>query len=109
MESKKDIHIIVTQTQHNKLKKIKNKIKRETQITLSFNSLLAILLDCIDIQKLKRKIKVLGEVTDIYIPSTIKYITHCDTIILIEDGEDIINCPICNKELHVNEMEIKYE
>ena len=109
LQLKKDLHIIVSKTQHNKLKKIRNKIKRETQVLLSFNSIIAMILDCIDIKQLNRKVRLLKEVTDTDIPKVTRHITHCDTIIIIEDkDEDVITCPICMKELNVNDMEIKY-
>ncbi len=36
-----------------------------------------------------------------------RYVIHCDTPIIVREGEDVIDCPICGKELTVNSMEVK--
>jgi len=36
-----------------------------------------------------------------------RYVIHCDTPIIIKEGEPIIDCPICGKELDINNMEVK--
>jgi hypothetical protein len=37
-----------------------------------------------------------------------RYVIHCDTPIIFKEDEDVIDCPICGKELHVSDMEVRY-
>jgi len=37
-----------------------------------------------------------------------RYVIHCDTPIIIHKDEDVIDCPICGKELHISDMEVMW-
>ena len=106
MEVKKDVHVIVTNNQHTKLKNLIKDIKRETTLSLSFSSIIGMVLDCMDKNKFNKKIEALKNIVETQEPDAI-HITHCDTLIAVEDGEDRIHCPICGDELNVNEMVFK--
>jgi predicted RNA-binding Zn-ribbon protein involved in translation (DUF1610 family) len=36
-----------------------------------------------------------------------RYIIHCDTPIIVKEGVDVIDCPICGQEIILNEEELK--
>lgn len=36
-----------------------------------------------------------------------RYIVHCDTTIIVKEGVDVIDCPICGQEIILNEEELK--
>ena len=37
-----------------------------------------------------------------------RYVVHCETPIIINSHTDVVDCPICGKEINISAMEVKF-